>query len=171
VTSSPALIALAAAAAWFLVFFFVHIGGVRAGFENARWLLISYAACVLGTLVTAILLTAWHHGMQAVILAALMAALTSACLFALYIPALYTVLTSLSVQTMMLLRRRGGVLPEAELYDRFASRKIMEQRLATLLASGYVAPDGPCYRLTPRGRAIAKLFRLIKILWNLGLGG
>jgi hypothetical protein len=129
-TSSPALVALAAAAAWFLVFFFVHIGGVRAGLENARWLLISYAACFLGTLVTAIVLTAWHHGMQAVILAATMAALTSACLFALYIPALYT-----------------------------------------LLASGYVAPDGPSYRLTARGRAIAKLFRPIKILWNLGPGG
>jgi len=171
VTSSPALIGLAAAAAWFLVFFFAHIGGVRAGLENARWLLISYAACVLGTLVTAILLTAWHHRVQAVILAAMMAVLTSACLFALYVPALYTVLTSLSVQTMMLLRRRGGALPEAELYDRFASRKIMEQRLATLLASGYVAPEGSSYRLTPRGRAIAKFFRPIKILWNLGPGG
>jgi hypothetical protein len=170
-TSSPALVALAAAAAWFVVFVFVHIGGVRAGFENARWLLISYAACFLGTLVTAIAVTAWHHDMQAVILAAMMAALTSACLFALYVPALYTVLTSLSVQTMMLLRRRGGALLEAELYNRFASCKIMEQRLATLLSSGYVTHDGPFYRLTPRGRAIAKLFRPIKILWNLGPGG
>jgi hypothetical protein len=170
-TSSPALVALAAAAAWFLVFFFAHIGGVRAGFKNARWLLISYAACFLGTLVTAIAVTAWHHDMQAVILAAMMAALTSACLFALYVPALYTVLTSLSVQTMMLLRRRGGALLEAELYNRFASCKIMEQRLATLLSSGYVTHDGPFYRLTPRGRAIAKLFRPIKILWNLGPGG
>jgi len=168
---TPALIALAAAAACFLVFFVVHIGGLRAGFENARWLLISYAACFLGTLVTAILLTAWHHGMQAIVLSATMAALTSACLFALYVPALYTVLTSLSVQTIMLLRRRGGALPEAELYERFASRKIMEQRLATLLAGGYVATDGPSYRLTPRGRAIAKFFRPIKILWNLGPGG
>ena len=107
----------------------------------------------------------------AIVLAAVMAALTSACLFALYVPALYTVLTSLSVQTMMLLRRRGGALPEAELYDRFARRKIMEQRLATLLGSGYVAPEGPFYRLTPRGRVIAKFFRLVKILWNLGPGG
>ena len=170
-TSSPALIGVAAAAAWFLVFFFAHVAGLRAGFENARWLLTSYAACFLGALVTAIVLTAWYHGMQAMILAATMAALTSACLFALYVPALYTVLTSLSVQTMMLLRRRGGAVPEAELYDRFASREIMEQRLATLLASGYVAPDGPSYRLTSRGRAIAKLFRPIKILWNLGPGG
>jgi hypothetical protein len=165
------LIALAAAAAWFLVFFFAHVGGLRAGFENARWLLTSYAACFLGALVTAILLTAWHHGVQAVILAAMIAALTSACLFALYVPALYTVLTSLSVQTMMLLRRRGDALPEAELYDRFTSRKIMEQRLATLLASGYVATDGSSYRLTPRGQAIAKCFRTVKVLWNLGPGG
>jgi hypothetical protein len=171
VTSSPALLGLAAAAAWFLLFFFAHVGGLRAGFENARWLLSSYAACFLGALVTAILLTAWDHGMQAVILAATMAALTSACLFALYVPALYTVLTSLSVQTMMLLRRRGGALSEAELYNRFASCKIMEQRLATLLGSGYVVHDGPSYRLTPRGRAIAKFFRSIKILWNLGPGG
>jgi len=170
-TSSPALVALAAAAAWFLVFVFVHIGGVRAGFEIARWLLISYAACFLGTLATAIVLTAWQHGMQAIVLAAMMAVFTSACLFALYVPALYTVLTSLSVQTMMLLRHRGGALPEAELYDRFTSRKIMEQRLATLLGSGYVASDGSSYRLTPRGRAIAKFFRPIKILWNLGPGG
>jgi hypothetical protein len=171
VTSSPALIALPAATAWFLVFFFVHVGGVRAGFENARWLLISYAACFLGTLVTAIVLTTWHHGTQTIVLAAVMAALTSACLFALYVPALYTVLTSLSVQTMMLLRRRESALPEAELYDRFASREIMEQRLATLLASGYVAPKGPSYQLTPRGRAVAKFFRSVKILWNLGPGG
>ena len=170
-TLSPAFVALVAAAAWFLIFFFLHTVGLRAGFENARWLLISYAACFLGTLVTAIPLTAWQHGMQAVILAATMAALTSACLFALYVPALYTVLTSLSVQTMMLLRRRGGTLPEAELYDRFASRKIMEHRLATLLGSGYVALEGPSYRLTPRGRVIAKVFRIVKILWNLGPGG
>jgi len=170
-TSSPALVALAAAAAWFLVFFFIHVGGLRAGLENARWLLTSYAACFVGTLVTAIVLTAWHHGVQTIILAAAIAALTSACLFALYVPALYTVLTSLSVQTMMLLRGRGGALPEAELYDRFASRKIIEQRLATLLASGYVAPKGLSYQLTPRGRAIAKFFRLVKVLWNLGPGG
>jgi predicted transcriptional regulator len=101
----------------------------------------------------------------------MMATLTSACLFALYVPALYTVLTSLSVQTMMLLRRRESAMPEAELYDRFASREIMEQRLATLLDSGYVAPKGPSYQLTPRGRAIAKFFRSVKILWNLGSGG
>jgi hypothetical protein len=165
------LIGVAAAVAWFLVFFLAHVGGLRAGFENARWLLISYAACFLGALATAILLTAWHHGVRAVVLTAMMAAATSACLFALYVPALYTVLTSLSVQTMMLLRRRGGALPEAELYDRFASRKIMEQRLATLLASGYVAPKGPYYQLTPRGRAIAKFFRPVKMFWNLGPGG
>ena len=37
--------------------------------------------------------------------------------------------------------------------------------------SGYVTHDGPSYRLTPRGRAIAKFFRPVNILWNLGPGG
>src|SRR5260221_12591548 len=104
-TSSPALVALAAAAAGFLVFLFVHIGGLRAGFENARWLLISYAACFLGTLGTAILLTAWHHGVQAVVLAATMAVLTSTRLFALLDPPLHPGPTSLLVQACVLLRR------------------------------------------------------------------
>src|SRR5260221_5900792 len=100
-TSSPALVALAAAAAGFLVFLSLHIGGLRAGFENARWLLISYAACFLGTLVTAIL-TAWHHGVQAVLLAATIAGFDSPFLFALYVSALFHVVTLLFVPNIML---------------------------------------------------------------------
>ena len=119
-TASAAYIALVTAAAWFFVFFVVHVGGLRTGFENARWLLVSYAASLLGTLVTVIAVTvAARQPMQAIFLAAMIAALTSACLFALYIPALYAVLTSISVETLMLLRH-GGALREADLYDRFA---------------------------------------------------
>ena len=170
-TASAAFTALVTAAAWFFVFFVVHIGGLRTGFENARWLLVSYAASLLGTVVTVIAVTvAAGQPVQAIFLAAVIAGLTSACLFALYIPALYAVLTSISVETMMLLRHVDA-LREADLYDRFAGRRIMEQRLATLLRSGYIAPDGPSYRLTPRGRAIAEIFNPLKTLWNLGPGG
>jgi uncharacterized membrane protein YcgQ (UPF0703/DUF1980 family) len=170
-TASPTFIALVTAAAWFFIFFVVHIGGLRTGFENARWLLVTYAASLLGTLVTVIAVTVvTRQPTQAIVLAAMIAALSSACLFALYIPALYAVLTSVSVETMMLLRR-GGMIQEADLYDRFAGRRIMEQRLATLLRSGYVAPDGSSYRLTPRGRTIAGIFNPLKALWNLGPGG
>jgi hypothetical protein len=170
-TASAAFIALVTAAAWFFVFFVVHIGGLRAGFENARWLLVSYAGSVLGTLVTVIAVAvAARQPMQAIFLAAMIAALTSACLFALYIPALYAVLTSISVETLILLRL-GGALRKADLYDRFAGRRIMQQRLATLLRSGYIASDGPTYRLTSRGRVIAEIFSPLKALWNLGAGG
>src|SRR5260370_5589782 len=92
-TSSPALVALAAAAAWFLVFLFLHIGGLRAGFENARWLLISYAACFLGTLGTAILVTAWHHGVQAVIPTPHLGVFNTTLLVSLLVSPLHTLVT------------------------------------------------------------------------------
>ena len=52
------------------------------------------------------------HG-QVLLLSIIVAALTSACLFVLYVPAVYTILTSLSVATLVLLRRSGGRMPEA----------------------------------------------------------
>jgi hypothetical protein len=170
-TASPAFVALVTAAAWFSLFLVIHIGGLRAGFENARWLLVSYAVSLLGTLATVMaIMVITGQPIEAILLAALIAALTSACLFALYIPAHYALLTSLSVQTMMLLRC-GGALRKADLYGRFAGRRIMEQRLATLLRSGYVEMNGSCYRLTPRGRAVAEIFGPLKAFWNLGPGG
>src|SRR5262249_15865344 len=105
------------------------------------------------------------------LLAALLALMTSACLVILYVPAVYTVLTSLSVQTLITLRRHGGAVSEADLYDRFASRLIVEGRLATLVGSGYLAANGTGFRLTSRGRTLAKIFAGIKRLWQLGAGG
>ncbi len=169
-TLSPTFIALAAAAVWFLFFMVLHIGGLRAGLENARWLFKSYAVALLGTFFTVIAMTVGFHDALMTMLATMVALLASACLLALYIPALYTVLTSLSVETMMFLRRRG-VTAEAELYDRFAGRRTMEQRLATLLGNGYIATDGSCFWLTPRGRVIARTFAYMKDFWKLGPSG
>src|SRR5262249_5811768 len=111
------------------------------------------------------------HGLLPAILAAVLAILISACLFVVYVPAVYTVLTSLSVQTMLMLRRRGGAMSERELYDRFAGRAILQEGLATLVASGYLVPEGTRFRLTPRGRSVARIFAFVKALWKLGPGG
>jgi hypothetical protein len=105
---------------------------------------------------------------EATALALAMAVVTSLCLFVLYVPALFTVLTSLSVQTMICLARSGGRLSEAELYGHFAGRPIFEPRLRTLVASGYL--DGHC-RPTSRGLAIARPFAAVKAFWRLGPGG
>jgi hypothetical protein len=168
--TSPALIAVLAALAWFGAFVLAHIAGWRAGHGNARWLLISYGGSVLATLLTVTGLMAQSDAVVA-IAAVLLALMTTACLFVLYVPAVYTVLTSLSVQTLAMLRRAGGALPEAELYCRFAGRGIVDDRLSTLAASGYLVAHGGTFRLTPRGRALAKMFALVKNLWRLGAGG
>jgi hypothetical protein len=168
--TSPGLAAVALAGAWFCVFVVVHIAGWRAGHGNARWLLISYGTCAAGTLISVIGLTArWDP--VAVLAAVLLALMTSACLFVLYVPAVYTVLTSLSVQTLVMLRRAGGTLPEADLYVHFTGRAIVDDRLATLAASGYLVADGGRFRLTSRGRALATTFAFVKEFWKIGAGG
>ena len=105
------------------------------------------------------------------LLSILLAALTSACLFVLYVPAVYTILTSLSVATLVLLRRSGGRMPEASLYDRFASRQLMQQRLCVLVGAGHLVRDDCGFSLTPRGRDVARAFAFVKRLWRLGPGG
>jgi len=167
---SPAFTAFLTAVAWFCAFFLAHIAGWRAGHGNARWLLISYAGSVLGTLISVIGLMAWSD-MITVIAAVLLALMTSACLFVLYVPAVYTVLTSLSVQTLVMLRRAGGALPEGELYAHFTGRSILDDRLATLAASGYLVAEGRRFRLTAQGRTLATIFAAIKDFWRLGPGG
>jgi len=166
---SPAVMAFVTAVGWFAAFVLVHILGWRAGHGHARWLLATYLTSVIGTLATVAGLVSWSA--PRAILAMLLALMTSACLFVLYVPAVYTVLTSLSVQTIVMLRRRGGSLSAEELYERFAGRAILEERLATLVASGYLAREGGHLRLTARGRGLAGAFGLVKALWKLGPGG
>jgi hypothetical protein len=168
----PAVTAVLAAAAWFAAFVLAHVLGWRAGRSQAGWLLLTYAASLVGMLVTVASVTLASHGLLPAILAAALATLISACLFVVYVPAVYTVLTSLSVQTMLMLRRHGGAMAERELYDRFAGRAIVRDRLATLVASGYLVPEGGTrFRLTPRGRSLARAFAFVKALWKLGPGG
>src|SRR5262245_65080204 len=166
---TPAIMAFVAALAWFGAFVLVHILGWRAGQDHARWLLTTYFASFIGSLVTVSARATWNAWTP--ILPLLLALLISACLFVLYVPAVYTILTSLSVQTLVMLRRSGGALAATELYERFAGRGILRDRLATLVASGYMEADGERFRLTARGRAFARTFAFVKALWRLGPGG
>ena len=170
-SQSAALVAVALAAAWFCAFLGAHVIGWRAGRGNAQWLVRCYAASILGTLISVTACTAGSSVTGEIGLCIVLALMTSGCLFVVYVPAVYTVLTSLSVQTLILLGRAGGALPEAELYARFSGRPIVADRLATLAASGYLTHEQERFRLTIRGRMIAALFARLKELWKLGAGG
>jgi hypothetical protein len=171
VTRNPVLLSLLIVAAWFLIFACVHVLGFRYGRRNAQWLVGSYITCCAATLLSVAAMSLWHDGGETMALSLLIAALISACLFVLYTPAVYTVLTSLSVATLILLLRNGGHMPEGSLYSRFATRAILRQRLSVLVGSGYLVEDARGCRLTPRGRVLARAFAAIKELWRLGPGG
>jgi len=171
VTLDPILATLIVVAVWFLVFVYLHIVGLRSRQDNAQWLVRSYAACSAAMLVSVVALSMWHDSGQTLLLPILIAVLTSACLFVLYVPAVYTILTSLSVATLILLRRTGGRMPETSLYDRFATRGIIQQRLCVLVGAGYLAEDACGLSLTSRGRAFARAFAFIQRVWCLGPGG
>src|SRR5207248_10802035 len=100
---TPVLATLAVVALWFLLFVGVHALGLRSGRDNARWLVRSYAASCAGMLASVVVLSMWGGFGHMLLLSILLAALTSACLFVLYVPAVYTILTSLSVATLVLL--------------------------------------------------------------------
>ncbi len=155
----------------FLVFVCLHIFGFRSQKDNAQWLLQSYATCCAATLLSVVALSIWRDSGNSIALLLVVAGLTSACLFILYVPALYTVLTSHSVATLVLLRRSGGQMPEASLYERFATRGIMQQRLSVLVGAGNLVEDASGFSLTRRGRGLARPFALVKNLWCLGSGG
>jgi hypothetical protein len=171
VTRNPVLLSLLIVAAWFLVFACVHVLGFRHGRRNAQWLVGSYISCCAATLLNVLAMSLWRDGGETMALSLLIAAFISACLFVLYTPAVYTVLTSLSVATLMLLLRNGGRMPEGSLYSRFATLAILRQRLSVLVGSGYLVEDALGCRLTPRGRIVARAFAAIKELWRLGPGG
>jgi uncharacterized membrane protein YcgQ (UPF0703/DUF1980 family) len=171
VTFNPVLATLIVVAVWFLIFVCLHIVGLRSRQGNAQWLIRSYAACCTATLVTVVALSMWRDSGQTLLLLLFLALLTSACLFVLYVPAVYTILTSLSVATLIVLRRTGGCMPETSLYDRFATREIIQQRLCVLVGAGYLAENACGFSLTSRGRGLALAFAFIKRLWCLGPGG
>ncbi len=168
---SIGVVAAACAAAWFCVFMVFHILGWRRGRGNAIWLIRSYGTTLLAGLVTALVLNSGRASPPSCVLTASIVLLTSGCLFVLYVPAVYVVLTSLSVQTMVFLRQSGGELPVDVLYSRFGGGAIVADRLATLAANHYLREHSGIFRLTRRGRCVATFFRLIKALWKLAPGG
>jgi hypothetical protein len=169
---SAAAIGAIAAVAWFAVFVGAQAFALRRHGNGARSLAASGVIAVAGFVIStlaATLVTGERGAASA--LALVFGGVTGFCLFALYVPFLYTILASLSVQSLIVLKRRGGTAPEAELFGDFAGSDIVRGRLETLSRSGYLVTRGDGYALTPRGRSIAVTFATVKRLWRLGHGG
>ena len=71
------------------------------------------------------------------------------CLFIVYMPFYYTISASLTIRTLVALRCSPGERQSlAQLVEGFASLPIVQGRLETLAANGYVGRQGDAYRLT-----------------------
>jgi hypothetical protein len=107
-----------------------------------------------------------------ILMAVIWGCLTILCLFVLYIPFYYAVATSLSVESMILINnRQQGQYSVEQLQEIFVSKSLVSGRLETMVLNGWLVRCGDGYMLTGKGRFIAKCFRFMKKLWNLGAGG
>jgi hypothetical protein len=173
------IFAVVASALWFSVFVAVHllVMALRPVAGRFRLIARTFLLCCVGSVATilVVMLAVQARGplfQGGIVGSCVVAALTMACLFVLYMPFFYTVAASLSVQSIILLSE----LPQtqrtaATLRDRFVSEEILAKRMEGMVFSGYLIREGNRYRLTAKGRKIAAMFQWLKDLWKLGAGG
>jgi hypothetical protein len=168
---SPAALGFISACLWFGIFMVAHMAILhwRGGTNPSQVLLRAILAAAAGAIVSVALMPI--PGWEALVLAETYALAVIACLFVLYGPFFYTIYTSLSIQSLLLMMKMGGRAPANKLVERFASRSIIEGRLMTMVASHYLVHQDGRFSLTSKGRRIAHLFRMLKTVWRLGAGG
>jgi hypothetical protein len=153
----------------FILFLCGHMAGVRLGLRALRPRLSQLA---LVAALAAVIAALWWLGAGALRpLALAWGVLTLLALYALYMPFYYTVVASLSVQSLVLMARAGGTLAKADLQRRFASRALVAQRMQTMATNGFLVSTAAGYALSAKGLRVAQVFALVKDFWRLGPGG
>jgi hypothetical protein len=172
------LAGIAIGTAWFAALVVCHIGRFHWAPPADRFKFIAkaFVLAVVGAVVSVLILSAnrpeddvlvWRTVIDGIV-----ALVTMGCLFILYVPFYFVIATSLSVQTLNLMNGLpGGAIAIDHLRDIFASRRIIEGRVRTMVSNGYLAEDDGTFRLTGKGRRVAGIFNLVKRLWRLGAGG
>ena len=169
---TPALIGCAFGGFSFALFLVTHVAVLhwRKGAEPTAVLGRSFLAALLaGMIGTA--LTVRNVSGAPIWLAECEMLLTATSLFVLYGPFFYSTYTSLSIETLLILAAQTGRVPTARLNDRFVSRDVFQARLNTMMANGYLVCEAGSYRVTAKGRNVARVFQALKRLWRLGAGG
>jgi hypothetical protein len=164
---------------WFAIFLFgqLIVMGQCDALVRPRATNLIFVGCVAGLAISVVLICQFledsvvTHGGGS--LAVLWGLLTLVCLFVLYMPFYYTVASSLSVRTLVLLAAEpGGRLPIDEVRERFVSPALVGRRLEIMKTNGFLAAteDGG-FVLTSKGRALATVFGQLKRFWGMDAGG
>ena len=163
---------------WFAFFFAAHLVVIRwARLEiRARMIQRLFLAGLIGIAISYWPATVVAQGSpldhSGLVMGMVYGVLSYVGLFVLYMPFYYTVVASLSVRTMIMLHERPhGRMLVADLRDEFVSRRLVSQRLATMVANGFLVSRGDVYALSKKGRTTAMTFSRLKEFWRLGAGG
>jgi hypothetical protein len=163
---------------WFALFLFVQLILMRALPArlrlawNKRSVIISLIAlsATVGPLLHLIDVAMLASGGW--LLGAMWGDLTFLCLYVLYMPFYFVVMTSLSVETLVMLAKQAdGTLPVAQLRARFASEAFAADRFETMVRSGLLKKASDGYAVTNNGTRAARPFLFVKAIWRLGAGG
>jgi hypothetical protein len=164
---------------WFAIFLFGQLLVMRQcdALVRPRATNLVFVGCVAGLTISVVLACRFledsivTHG--GTLLALLWGLLTLVCLLILYMPFYYTVASSLSVRTLVLLAAEpGGRLSIDEVRERFVSSALVGQRLEIMETNGFLAAteDGG-FVLTSKGRVLATVFGQLKRFWRMDAGG
>jgi hypothetical protein len=161
-------------AIWFFIFLAIHVLWFHLVTVErcAKLILNVFGACFAAHVGTILMLDSGILPPGQILLRLCYGALIMGCSFVLYMPFYYTIATSLSVQTLIVLESaHTKATSVSDLRERFASAEIVGGRLNVMVANGYLTRQDGMYRVAPKGRMVAKVFGYLKEVWKLGPGG
>jgi hypothetical protein len=160
---------------WLIVFLFGHLIWLQV-LESPRYSRVIaswYSISVSGFLITMTLVNLYyiHATFLAWIACVGVGLLIMACAFVMYMPFVFVVSSSLSIDTIIMMNYRGGTMPKQAVYDKFVSADAVEQRLRMMQTNGLLTPTNDRYFLTPKAIRVARFFTAMKHFWKLWPGG
>jgi len=160
-------------ASWFCTFLLVHVIWFhRVHVQDCFASIVRILAVCIGGHVGTLVALSWGLPIMNQILGVCYGLLVMGCSFILYMPFYYTIVTSLSVQTLVLLHASPSHgLSLSELQQRFASRRTVEERMKIMVRNGYLKEHNGKYTATLKGHLVSRFFCAVKQLWRLGPGG
>lgn len=75
------------------------------------------------------------------------------------------------IMALAIMRAGEAGLPESEFYDMMNDTLLVDPRIRDLLRDGLATQEGDCYRLTSKGKRMARLFIMHRRLLGAGMGG
>jgi hypothetical protein len=94
-----------------------------------------------------------------------------ACALVLYVPFVFVVSSSLSIDMLIILIKGDKALPREQLRQMFVSAEAVRYRFELMRGNNLVVRENDRYVLTDKGRRTADIFSRVKYFWKLWPGG